>query len=221
MTSDEPLHKTVCDGRPCRPGEGNLAGYEMWKQPYPPPDEATIQSLSKHVAHSAQGDHYAELAAVASARAKPAHFVALAVADFDYRLLALNWQASADRAGLGGSTVVYALDGPGFLFLRQALGPAMVVNGTANAEAWEGTRLMRHIQRALAEKHMAAGACDKRGGVLFSTGARYKGWKGGVSGRLVVGVNVWGGKGVHSFVHFIHPHDGCALPVAPGPGEAT
>jgi hypothetical protein len=29
-----PTHATLCAGRPCRPGEGNLRGYKMWVQPY-------------------------------------------------------------------------------------------------------------------------------------------------------------------------------------------
>ena len=36
--SAEPMHKTVCDGRTCRPGEGNLKGYQHWSQPYEPVD---------------------------------------------------------------------------------------------------------------------------------------------------------------------------------------
>ena len=27
-----PTHTTICGGRPCRPGEGNMKGYQMWSQ---------------------------------------------------------------------------------------------------------------------------------------------------------------------------------------------
>ena len=27
-----PTHATTCSGRPCRPGEGNMKGYQMWNQ---------------------------------------------------------------------------------------------------------------------------------------------------------------------------------------------
>ena len=27
-----PTHSTTCNGRPCRPGEGNMKGYQMWNQ---------------------------------------------------------------------------------------------------------------------------------------------------------------------------------------------
>ena len=151
------MHKVVCDGRPCRPGEGNLRGYEMWKQPYAPLDEKTLQGLSKKPIHGPRGDYYAELVQRGIERAKPGHFIAFAAADFDYRYFALNWHMSAKRAGLGSSAILYALDSPAYDFLAGHLGRA-VVNGTATTEMWERTRLMRHIQRALAERHMAAGA---------------------------------------------------------------
>ena len=38
-----PTHATTCSGRPCRPGEGNMKGYQMWSQvssrpPQPEPE---------------------------------------------------------------------------------------------------------------------------------------------------------------------------------------
>ena len=30
-----PTHTTICGGRPCRPGEGNMKGYQMWSQASP------------------------------------------------------------------------------------------------------------------------------------------------------------------------------------------
>ena len=33
-----PTHATVCNGRPCRPGEGNMKGYQMWSQASFPPE---------------------------------------------------------------------------------------------------------------------------------------------------------------------------------------
>ena len=36
-----PTHATTCSGRPCRPGEGNMKGYQMWSQvsSHPPQPE--------------------------------------------------------------------------------------------------------------------------------------------------------------------------------------
>ena len=36
-----PTHTTTCSGRACRPGEGNMKGYQMWSQAssYPPEPE--------------------------------------------------------------------------------------------------------------------------------------------------------------------------------------
>ena len=56
-----PSHSTVCDGRPCAPGEGNLQHvredtprgwrYKQWTQPYIH-REAWVQARSRDVPHS-------------------------------------------------------------------------------------------------------------------------------------------------------------------------
>ena len=86
-----PMHKTVCDGRPCRPGEGNLKGYAHWKQPYEPPAEGIVKTLSKRPVHEPTREHYASLIDAATS-VQSGGLVLLAAADFDYRELALNWQ---------------------------------------------------------------------------------------------------------------------------------
>ena len=63
------MHKAVCDGRPCRPGEGNRRGYTHWKQPYQPPDEAHVRSLSKKTPHSPTGPQYDSLVSAARSAA--------------------------------------------------------------------------------------------------------------------------------------------------------
>ena len=79
-----------------------------------------------------------------------------AAADFDFRELGENWYKATQRAGVGNA-LLYALDAPAYeYFLSRRI--AAVVNGTDNLDAWAGTRLQRHIQRALAERHMAAAA---------------------------------------------------------------
>ena len=161
-TTNEPMHKTVCDGRPCRPGEGNRVGYEHWKQPYRPLDEAVVRALSKKPPHGPDGPQYAKLVAAAGHLADASKFIALAAADFDYRELAENWHAAAARSGVR-CALLYALDAPAHAHLTARLGAASVVNGTANLDAWATTKLMRHIQRALAERHMAAAALATAG----------------------------------------------------------
>jgi hypothetical protein len=157
-----PMHTTVCGDHTCRPGEGNLKGYAHWKQPYESPP---LTGLTKYAAHgwspragaaarsAFPSDKYTSLVAAAQ-RVQQRQFVAMTVADFDFRLLAENWFVSAQRAGL--PALVHALDSEavGYLAARSVA----VHNGTANLNAWAETKLQRHIQRALAEKHMAAAA---------------------------------------------------------------
>ena len=70
-----PTHTTVCNGRPCRPGEGNLkhsmektrsgeSRFKQWTQPYEH-REAYVQSRSRHPPHGADAEHYGGLVAVA------------------------------------------------------------------------------------------------------------------------------------------------------------
>lgn len=59
-----PTHATVCDGRPCRPGEGNIKGYRMWGQPYIH-RESFVQSRSRRPPHPPEPLQYANLVSVA------------------------------------------------------------------------------------------------------------------------------------------------------------
>ena len=151
-----PLHSTVCGDHTCRPGEGNLKGYQHWSQPY---ESAPLAGLSKRGAHgwskgsAFPSDKYTGLVAAAQ-RVQRHRLVAMTVADFDFRLLAENWYQHAQRADL--PAIVHALDSEAFGYLS-ARGVA-THNGTDNLLAWSITKLQRHIQRALAEKHMAAAA---------------------------------------------------------------
>ena len=151
-----PLHSTVCGDHTCRPGEGNLKGYQHWSQPY---ESAPLAGLSKRGAHgwskgsAFPSDKFTGLVAAAQ-RVQRHRLVAMTVADFDFRLLAENWYQHAQRADL--PAIVHALDSEAFGYLS-ARGVA-THNGTDNLLAWSITKLQRHIQRALAEKHMAAAA---------------------------------------------------------------
>ena len=163
VEATEPMHKNVCGDHVCRPGEGNLKGYEHWKQPY---ESKPLGGLSKYPAHDwSRGaafpdDKYASLVAAArSAVPGGSSFIALTVADFDFRLLAENWYTAAKAVAT--PALVHALDSDVFSYLTARGVPAH--NGTANLQAWESTKLQRHIQRALAERHMAAAALVSAG----------------------------------------------------------
>ena len=45
-----PTHAIECEGRPCRPGEGNLKGYRFWGQPYIHREEF-VQAQSRRPPH--------------------------------------------------------------------------------------------------------------------------------------------------------------------------
>ena len=84
--TDPRMHQTVCSGRPCRPGEGNLKGYGHWYQPYE--DLPIPKELIKTAPHSAvPTGHYAALVKTGW-RVQQDKFVVLAVADYDFRELA-------------------------------------------------------------------------------------------------------------------------------------
>ena len=150
----EPMHKTICAGRTCRPGEGNLVGYEHWKQPYEPPPEDIVRSLSKRPVHEPTREYYAGLIDAATL-VQEGGLVLLAAADFDYREMALNWQRAARRTGIDNA-LVHCLDDEAYGWLKARDVP--VSNGTATMLAWARTKFGRHIQRSLAERHMAAAA---------------------------------------------------------------
>lgn len=157
--SDKPLHKTDCNGRPCRPGEGNIQGYAQWSQPYEPTSEEVIQSKSKRPVHQPTAELYGGLITVAR-RVAEGGMVMLAAADFDYREVAENWFRAARRVGMGNA-LVHCLDSEAYAHLM-ARGVTASDGSTAMAE-WHKTKLLRHIQRALAERHMAAAALVNAG----------------------------------------------------------
>ena len=125
--------------------------------PWEPPP---LNGLSKLAPHNwAKGApfpalFYTELIAAAE-RVHEDRVVVLAAADFDFRELAENWYLAARRARISNA-LLYALDAEAAAhFVARAIPTA---NGTANLNAWSATRLQRHLQRALAERHMAAAA---------------------------------------------------------------
>ena len=151
-----PMHTTVCEGRVCRPGEGNLKGYQHWSMPWEPPP---IDGLLKMPQSWGRGEsfptsRYTSWVAAAKAQQRD-NLVVFAAADFDFRELAENWYAAAQKAGISNA-ILYALDADAYAHFKRKGLPSY--NGTDNLNAWALTRLQRHIQRALAERHMAAAA---------------------------------------------------------------
>ena len=161
---DPRMHKVMCGDRYCKPGEGNLKGYSQWHQPY-----ANVAPNMSRVTKGAPGWGNNDPFPAASYRAVIAKaqevqqghtFVIMSVADFDYRYLAWNWHRAAQGVG-ATNAFVHALDNEAFEFLHSRHVPC--TNGTGHLLAWTNTRLMRHIQRALAERFMAAMALMNAG----------------------------------------------------------
>ncbi len=155
-----PLHATVCGGgRKCRPGEGNPSVTHA-DNPYPPlplePDELRVPPHEP----DPKAAHYAAFVTAASAVAQHHRLVIMCAADFDYREIVENWYAALRRSGLSNG-IVYAYDAELHDHLRGRGVPS--VDGSANLEAWNRTRLARHIQRAEAERHIAAAALAAAG----------------------------------------------------------
>ena len=74
--------------------------------------------------------------------------------------MAENWYRSIQRIGLLNA-LVYALDTETYQHLTGRGVPS--VDGSTNLDAWNRTRVQRHIQRAEAERHMAAAALAASG----------------------------------------------------------
>eukprot|EP00966_Prymnesium_polylepis_P155050 3580495-Prymnesium_polylepis.1 len=129
----------------------------MWSQPY---EHVDPKALSARPPHSPDptSPQYAGLVRLAQTVAQGGVVVA-AAADVDYRELALNWYASAQRHSL--PALVLALDAPVQAYLDARRVPA--ANLTSNMVAWRRTRLQRHIQRALMERLLAATALSAAG----------------------------------------------------------
>ena len=104
-----PTHAIECDGRPCRPGEGNLKGYRFWGQPYIHREEF-VQAQSRRPPHQPEPwqTSYGALVRVAR-RVAQDNLVLLTAADWDYREIVLNWVLHARKLG-HQNTVVLAMD---------------------------------------------------------------------------------------------------------------
>lgn len=114
-----PTHTSVCGGRSCRPGEGNLRHtreetargwrYKQWTQPYLH-REAWVQARRRSVPHrpDPRSSHYAPLVAAAR-RVACERLVMLTSGDWDYRELVLNWALHLHALG-HSNTLVLAMD---------------------------------------------------------------------------------------------------------------
>jgi len=178
---DATPHRVVCGEsssgvpRPCRPGEGNLAGYQHWLQPYEQRDgKAALGRLSTpdgwgrydlfpFLRYSGFADH--------AKRVVNGSLAVMTAVDFDYRLLAENWYRSTRRAGLEDKAIVYALDKEAHAHLRHKM---PTYNGAAGFFAsWNATRLERYLQKALAERYMAAAGLVDAGFDVLLTDATH------------------------------------------------
>jgi hypothetical protein len=159
-----PTHATECNGRACRPGEGNLRHstergvngqfrYKQWTQPYEH-REAYVQSRSRRPPHRPDAAHYAELTRIAKGVAVN-RLVLVTAADWDYRALAWNWLAHVRQFG-HTNAVILSMDRE----LHRALTSAGATSfdNSANLDAWNRTCLQRHIQAVRTERHLAMAA---------------------------------------------------------------
>lgn len=160
-------HKVECGGRECRPGEGNPTvthGDNPYETPLSP-------DMLKGVPHEPDPKSHQYAALVHAAHAAATHrLVVMCAADFDYRLIARNWHAALTRLGLTNG-IVYSLDSELHAHLLANGVPS--ADGSANVQAWNRTRLVRHIQRAEAERHLAAAALAASGLNVFLTEATH------------------------------------------------
>lgn len=150
-----PTHRTACGGRTCLPGEGNPT-VTHGDNPYT--FDLPKDAIRKAPPHEPDplSPQYAPLLTAAKAVAHSHHkLVIMCAADFDYREMAENWHRAIKRAGLSNG-LVYALDREVHAYLGAKGVPSF--DGSANLNAWNTTRLQRHIQRADAERHLAAAA---------------------------------------------------------------
>lgn len=148
-----PTHATVCDGRPCRPGEGNMKGYQMWFQPYEH-REAYVQSRSRRMPHWPDEAHYAD-AIREGRRVQTDGLVLMTAGDWDYRELVLNWVMHCHKHKLSNALVLSMERELHDELLRRRI-PS--VDNAANLQKWNGTCLQRHIQAVRTERHLAVAA---------------------------------------------------------------
>ena len=149
-------HKTVCNGRACRPGEGNTRHardsrgvFKQWEQPYEH-REAFVQSRTRRLPHQPDEAHYSELVREAR-RVQSDGLVLMTAGDWDYRELVLNWVMHVHRQH--SNAVVIAMETELYAELRRRRIP--VADNSANLNAWNSTCLQRHIQAVRMERHLA------------------------------------------------------------------
>lgn len=172
-----PTHVTQCDGRACRPGEGNMKHsmektrtgewrFKQWTQPYEH-REAYVQSRSRDVPHAPDAAHYAGLVSVAK-RVAAGNLVLVTSGDWDYRALVWNWLAHTRAHGHTNALVV-SMDSE----LHAALVSKAVASfdNTANIAAWNRTCLQRYIQAVRTERHVAVAAIVASGINVLATDA--------------------------------------------------
>ena len=155
------LHSPTCGDSLCRPGQGNLVGYEHWKMPVGLQEHWQSLNESRGVAHKPdpESSHYMPLV-LAARRVASHNLVVMAAADVDYRFLAVNWHRSTTRSGMDNA-LVYCLDKELYAYLLERAVPCF--NGTDNMLGWVATRLKRHLQHVEAEKFTAATALAAAG----------------------------------------------------------
>ena len=156
----------VCNGRTCLPGEGNPVVTHSENRFYKaPPNMNSLLHVPPHAPDPAS-PQYAPLVAAASAAAAAARrgaakLVVFCAADFDFRELAENWYSAARKASPNAGALVYAADADAYAYLIARR--VRAVDGSANFDAWNRTRLQRHIQAVDGEKHIAAAAIAAAG----------------------------------------------------------
>ena len=166
-----PTHETVCNGQPCRPGEGNLKHererkptprgwrYKQWSQPYIH-REAWVQHRSRDLPHFPDpSTTYAALVAAAR-RVATDNLVLVTAGDWDYRELVINWVAHTRKLRYTNALVL-SMDRE----LSEDLGKRRVAFADLSEQLqhWNGTCLQRHIQAVRSERHIAVAALLRAG----------------------------------------------------------
>lgn len=165
-----PTHATVCEGRPCRPGEGNLkhvrekgAGggwrYKQWTQPYIH-REAWVQHRGRAVPHAPDPQTTYAALAQAARRVAADNLVIVTAGDWDYRELVLNWVAHAHKWRYHNALVL-AMDRELSDELQRRRIP--FADLSAQLQRWNETCMQRHIQAVRTERHVAVAAVSSRG----------------------------------------------------------
>ena len=173
-----PTHQTVCGGRPCRPGEGNLPHrreetdhgwrFKQWTQPYLH-REAWVQTRSRGLPHHPVPPeaHYGHLVSVAR-RVQTDNLVVVTSGDWDYRELVLNWVMHCHKLRWYNALVL-AMDQELYRDLDGRSIPA--ADHHALLLAWNTTCLQRHIQAVRMERQLAIAALVAAGLDVLHTDA--------------------------------------------------